>query len=250
MFSRNASSSRAIPVAKLLDQVRNSPAAPVYWGKNQTGMQAREELEGAELQGAKDVWLEAAQSASVFAEKMMNLGVHKQVANRLLEPFTYINVVVTATEWDNWYELRDHEDAQPEIRDLAMTMRRAINDATPRLLTQRHLKDPRDWHLPYVTMEEREHYEVSDLLAMSAARCARVSYLTHNKENPKIEDDLALYKRLVESKPLHASPLEHQACVSRSDHRSQNFMGGWIQHRFLLETAGSIEELRKYVASE
>jgi thymidylate synthase ThyX len=87
-------------------------------------------------------------------------------------------------------------------------------------------------------------------LAMSAARCARVSYLTHNKENPLLEEDDTLYRRLVESKPLHASPLEHQACVLNVDMSSKNLRGGWMQHRTMLEAAGSIEDFHTYLVSE
>lgn len=249
MFSRNASSSRAIPTSKLLAQVRNDPAFFVWVGENQPGMQAKAEVDLGTKHQFYEEWKELAGICAAYAERWANeYNVHKQSANRVLEPFTYISVVVTATEWDNWNELRDHEDAQPEIQDLAQTMKIAYSQSKARHLVQRNVKDPRDWHLPYVTMEERKYGLVHNLLAESAARCARSSYLTHNKENPKLEDDIALYERLVKSVPLHASPLEHQACVSKIDHRSQNLLGGWIQHRFMLEKCGSLDNLRMHLA--
>jgi thymidylate synthase ThyX len=212
-------------------------------------MQASAELTGDMLAVAKVEWLEAAKSACNHAEALMDMGIHKQVGNRLLEPFIRVDTVITGTEWGNFYELRDHDDAQPEIRDLAKTMRMAYSVSKPRHLQDRSLKDPRGWHLPFVTMEERKDGLAADLIAMSAARCARTSYQNHNKENPTLKEDDGLYRRLVESRPLHASPLEHQAVASSSNVRHSNFLGGWIPHRNLLEHAGSIDELRRIMMS-
>lgn len=242
VFSRNASSSRAIPVAKMIEQVLTEPAMPVYWGKNQTGMSAREELTGEELRLAKWTWLQARDEAVSKVELLMQAGVHKQLANRLLEPWQFISVIVTATEWDNWFELRDHADAQPEIQDLARTMKAVMAASEPRLV--RH----GDWHLPYVTQAEREAHPVDLLVKLSAARCARVSYLLHDGTAPSVEKDLELFDRLVGSRPLHASPVEHQATPD-SEHRCEKWGGvfdwdnphlhgnfvGWIQHRKQLE---------------
>ena len=126
VFSRNASSSRAIPVAKMIEQVRQDPAMPIHWGANQSGMQAHKELQGEDRRKAMEQWFTAAEMASDIAEEMTKIGLHKQVANRILEPFQYISVVLTATDFDNWFELRDHEDAQPEIRELAREMNIAL----------------------------------------------------------------------------------------------------------------------------
>lgn len=246
VFSRNAGSSRAIPAKKLIEQVRTAPAFFATVGANQPGMQAGAAISEELLQKFHTEWVQLSNICADYVERWSDeYGIHKQHVNRCLEAFLYISVVVTATEWNNFFELRDHEDAQPEIRDLAMTMKHAYSKSTPRHVVERNNTDPRAWHLPYVLMEERRSHPVIHLLAMSAARCGRVSYLTHNKENPKLEEDNVLYHRLVESKPLHASPLEHQAVVSRVNHRSQNLLGGWIQHRFMLETAGSIEKLQR-----
>lgn len=225
VFSRNASSSRAIPVAKMLEQVRNDPAMPVHWGKNQAGMQADEALVTPELTYAIDAWHEAANKAADIAEHMSTIGLHKQVANRILEPFQFINVVVTATEWDNFFELRTHRDAQPEFQVLAHEMKRVMDTSVP---TVRHIGE---WHLPYVQVDERRMYPVDIQIQMSAARCARVSYLKHDNSKPNVEDDIALYNRLVTSKPSHASPIEHQATpFSKASYASNNFWG-WEQYR-------------------
>jgi hypothetical protein len=257
VFSRNASSSRAIPVAKMIEQVRTNPAMPVHWGANQPGMQAHAEL--ADPTEAMRQWRLAANQAADRAQMMNDLGLHKQVANRVLEPFQWISVIVTATEWTNFFELRDHEDAQPEIRHLAKLMKTAMDASTPALLV------PYEWHLPYVDASTFE--EIADFLSgpygirdwtneegtrlarkVSAARCARVSYLTHDGKAPSIEADLALYERLMGSVPLHASPVEHQARPDAIAYYEDDIglwfepelhgnFKGWMQNRKLLEVA-------------
>ena len=243
VFSRNASSSRAIPVAKMIAQVRNDPAMPIHWGANQSGMQAKAQLVGENRKIAQEQWQLAAYMSAEIAEKMASIGLHKQVANRILEPFQYISVVLTATEYDNWFELRHHEDAQPEIYALAEAMLNAYKDSEPRLL------QPGEWHLPYITDEERELHPTDLLLQVSAARCCRVSYLRHDGQAPNIEKDLALCEQLVGARPLHASPFEHQATPDsehnwfmqffkgqyQNPHQHGNF-NGWVQHRKLIES--------------
>jgi len=230
VFSRNASSSRAIPVAKMIEQVRTNPARPIHWGKNQPGMQAKEELSKADREAAQWQWERAAQSAAFFAEQMEATGTHKQVVNRILEPFQIMHVIVTATEWDNFFALRAHPDAQPEINALAVEMARLMHVCTPKLCFAE------EWHLPYVTPEERDLYNVEILKKLSAARCARVSYLTHDGKTPDVQKDVDLYDRLVGSKPIHASPVEHQATpMPNADTYSGNFKG-WFQHRKEVES--------------
>jgi thymidylate synthase ThyX len=236
VFSRNASSSRAIPVAKMIEKVRSNPAMPIHWGKNQPGMQANEQLIGEELVRAKALWMRSAGFAADVAESMNAAGVHKQVANRILEPFLHISVIVTATEWDNFFELRDHPDAQPEIRELAIQMKQAI-DGYELTLRPRLREHASGWHLPYVTANERQWYAYDPLFLaqLSAARCARVSYLTHEDKVPSVGEDQKLYVRLVGGRPLHASPIEHQAYpLPLADQRSKNF-AGWRQHREIVE---------------
>ena len=238
VFSRNFSSSRAIPTKKLLEQVRNEPAMPVHWGANQPGMQAERELEGDELKNAKFAWTRAAESAALMAETMSDLGAHKQIVNRIIEPYLWANGIVTSTEWDNWFELRAHPDAQPEIHELALRMQDAMAASTPRKLQYG------EWHLPYITEEEMNDpfYEIeanklSNMLAkISAARCCRVSYLKHDGSKANKDEDLALFMRLAGAEPLHASPLEHQATPStyNEKHLWGNFFG-WTQYRKVWE---------------
>lgn len=236
VFSRNASSSRAIPVSKVIEQVRKAPAMPLHWGKNQPGMQAHAELTGGERFNVQAQWLLAANQAADVAQMMDDQGAHKQVVNRILEPFQWMAVIVTATDWANFFELRDHADAQPEIRHLAQLMKDAMGQSIP-FQRYRNRQDANNWHLPYVTESERLQWRSDPqfLAQLSAARCARVSYLTHDGQEPSVEKDLELYRRLVGSRPLHASPIEHQAYpLPLADQRSRNF-AGWRQHREIVE---------------
>ena len=248
MFSRNAASSRAIPVSKMIEQVWNDPAKPVHWGKNQAGMQASEELVGVPLCLVKGYWEDAAHYAASFARQMSQEGAHKQVVNRILEPFQVMKTVVTATEWENFYWLRNHEDAQPEIKRLAEVMLEAASKSKANPL------DPEDWHVPYYKdgfwMQGMED-SLEDALAISASCCAQVSY---RLLDDSIEKARMVYKRLVESSPVHASPFEHQASpmqydsfcdlengwedgVTHMDHGGNMWSGNfqsWIQHRQLI----------------
>lgn len=211
MFSRNASSSRAIPVEKLLDQVRNNPAMPIHWGKNKPGMQANEEIEN---QDSKYTWIHASRMASRYAKSMSKLGLHKQVVNRILEPYQFMHTVVTATEWDNFFKLRAHKDAQPEIQELALCMKEAMASCDFTKL------EPGDWHLPYI-LEEEYYYPTDMLQKASVARCARVSYLNHDKTNSDIEKDLRLAEKLLEAG--HMSPCEHQATPMHDPTSAQHY---------------------------
>ncbi len=236
VFSRNFSSSRAIPTAKLIEQVRLHPAMPVHWGKNQPGMQADVELEGQELESAKSKWKLAAERAADVAEEMAALGMHKQVTNRPLDPYLYVTGIVTSTEWDNFFELRAHPDAQPEIHELAVKMREARASSTPKVL---HLGQ---WHLPYVSEAERNDQffkipaNVFMLQKISAARCCRVSYLKHDGSLPNIDDDLALFQRLAGAVPQHLSPTEHQATPNyTASHSLEGNFRGWNQFRHVIQ---------------
>ena len=189
-------------------------------------------LTGKDLEQVKDEWLYAMSHAINSALVLQEHGLHKQIANRILEPWSHINVLVTATEWDNFFELRCHPAAQPEMRVLAEAIRSAMDLSQPRFL------EPGQWHLPYV-----EDDGTSDAIKVSVARCARVSYLTHDGRETTLEEDLELYERLVGSQPIHASPADHQATPDE-DHlfwgyhnpgQWRNFRG-WRQYRALIES--------------
>jgi thymidylate synthase ThyX len=210
IFSRNASSSRAIPIERMLEQIRDDPAMPVEWGRNQKGMQAKELLSADEANAAKAIWLASAFSAYKRAKLLANAGAHKQIVNRIVEPFAHIRVVVTATDFDNFFALRCHPDAQPEMRTLAVAMREAMGKSIPYPL------DHHEWHLPYIQPGDfpgrlGSAVDWNELLKVSVARCARTSYLTHDGRPTTVQEDVWLYDRLLASRPLHASPAEHQA---------------------------------------
>lgn len=230
-FSRNASSSRAIPVRRMLAQVWSDPATPIHWGANQPGMQADEELPAFRKAVARFLWKVAGRAMCVPVWLMSALGLHKQVANRLLEPWQYIHVVVTATEWDNFFALRCHHMAQPEIKALADAIKMAQAWSTPWELRAG------EWHLPYVNAIERDRLSTEDAIKVSAARCCRVSYVNHGGLVSTEIEDFRLYDRLMGAEPAHMSPVEHQAEAIIQPWWYANFCG-WRSHRHHVETAG------------
>ena len=204
VFSRNSASSRAIPVEKQLQRIMDDPFIPVWWGRNQSGMQADHELGGYDLEQARAEWLVARDSAVNHVQRLLELGLHKQITNRLLEPFMWHTVIVTATEWSNFFALRANPMAQPEIRVIAEMMRDVYGESEPVLVKGG------EWHLPLIQPEERDGvFEFSEeARKISAARCARVSYLTHDGSRD-LDADLKLYDRLADAG--HMSPFEHVA---------------------------------------
>ena len=247
IFSRNAGSSRARPSKAIIEQVAHDPWGPLHWGANESGMQASTELTFEQIAKAKDEWYKAASSAALNATNLLNLGLHKQIVNRVLEPFTYIDVVVTATDYANWFALRLDKDAQPEIQQLAQAMKDAMDASEPVLL------NPGEWHLPYITTndyaEAQNHvsYVISkdrpetllDLLKkISAARCARTSYKAFDGKVASIDDDLSLFDKLMSGEIKHSSPTEHQATpdkrICEVHYQNEKLWGnftGWIQFR-------------------
>lgn len=228
VFSRNASSSRAIPIEKMIRDVIEDPAMPVAWGSNKPGMQAGDELSGHDLQDCKAEWIRARDAAVASAKEIARLGAHKQIVNRLLEPFAHITVICTATEWNNFFALRCHPDADPTMRALAEAMRDAMASSLPTELSD-------EWHLPYIKSLDHDLLDSwEDAAKVSAARCARVSYLNHDGTKPDIEKDMALAEGLASSK--HMSPFEHQACVTGDEGTAYwgNF-SGWDQYRKMIE---------------
>lgn len=253
LFSRNAMSSRAVPINKMIEQVRNNPATPVHWGKNQAGMQADEVLVEESLDNAKRQWKQSAIYAASQAEIMSSIGSHKQIVNRLLEPFQMMKTVLTATEFDNFFWLRCDPDAQPEIQELAKCMFDAMRQSQPEVL------ESEQWHTPYVehifkggkfesyclTDEEDNVIKLlteEEAKAISASCCAQVSYRTLNNTYEKAMD---IYSKLASGRKVHASPFEHVAKpmgdspshedgVTHKDDVGNYWSGnfkGWIQLR-------------------
>jgi len=258
MLSKNSASSRAIPVKKMLEMIRNDPAMPVYWGKNQPGMQAAEELSEFDKLRAKDAWKYAAMWAAIYSERLVDLDVHKQISNRICEPFQRMKTVVTGTEWNNFFKLRDHPAAQPEFRELAQCMLQAMKQSRPDMLL------PGEWHLPYVNIVRtptelqywvgNEQLRLETALMVSTSCCAQVSY---RNLDDSIEKAKAIFDRLnlrgENGEPAHSSPAEHQATpmkfddirnnhvwdtgVTHTDRYGDMWSGNfksWIQHRQIL----------------
>ena len=230
VFSRNAGSSRAISVARRLASVTANPVMPIEWGLEQKGMSASVELDVDAQIAAADVWCAASLSACAAASQLAELGVHKQVVNRLLEPFSWVTVVVSSTLWENFFALRCHAAAQPEMQVLAAKMRTAIEDSVP---VQRAYCE---YHLPSILDSERTGgMSMEDLLLTAAGRLARVSYEVADN-TARISEDQTLAKRLMASG--HWSPFEHLACaVPDTRHQEQpssdcrNYVHGWAQYR-------------------
>lgn len=237
VFSRNASSSRAIPVKRMIEQVRNNPVVPPKIFMNQKGMVGETEADPFTTTAFHVLWEEAAENACKTAEMMERLGIHKQHVNRILEPFQFIKVIVTATDWCNFFALRLAPDAQPEIRELANAIYDEMNRYHNKAVGVLELdKEHTVVSLPYVTDEDvkeigKEEYHT--LMKISAARCARVSYNNHDGSKPDIEKDLKLYGHLYDSK--HMSPMEH-ACIRDEDYHKNANLNGWKSLRYLIET--------------
>lgn len=209
-LSKNSSSSRAVPVEKLIQDILDDPADPIWWGKNQKGMQAYEELAGDEFKKALATWEESKQAAIKFARTLAELGAHKQLVNRLLEPFSHITVLVSATEWTNFMELRDHHEAEPHIHMLAQEIQKEL--AKPAMQTLR----PGEWHTPWITEEELGKLTTSEMIRLSTARNASTSYKTVEGFDMTMDVADRIFNQLILSTPMHASPSEHVAMVDEA----------------------------------
>jgi hypothetical protein len=258
-LSRNASSSRAMPVEKLIKDVLDDPAIPLFWGKNQKGMQAGEECsnrvrtwdfggkEGSswDREGA---WLFARDNAIRMARAFSEAGYAKQIVNRLLEPFSHITVLCSATQWSNFFALRRHEAAEPHIHMLADAMWDAMQASTPQLL------DVGEWHLPFVNVTDEEGEPkvlrgnspaLTNAIKLSVARCASTSYRTVDGFEMTFLRAVELHDKLVSQAPLHASPCEHQATPNKPrpfqgkavwlGDQGGNLGPYWIQYRKTLK---------------
>ena len=213
-ISKNSSSSRAIPVSKMLEHTKNINLKPVYFGSKKSGMQAGDELDGNDLINAKLFWEAALFDAITWATELDELGVAKEVCNRLVEPFQLVKVVCTATDWDNFFNLRLHPDADPNICMLAYKMYQAMQESKPVELKVG------EWHLPFVNVgwngkgemcyadEDFNFVELEQAIKLSAASCASVSYRT---EGMTLEKADKIFDMLIKAEVMHSSPLEHCA---------------------------------------
>lgn len=209
VFSRNSASSRAIPVHKRMEELVNSPAFSVNLPGEKPGMQGGEELEDDDRADARLLLYQLHEYSTTKIQEYLvakegKTRLHKSVLARYLEPWAWHRVIVTSSDWDGFWGQRVSELAQPEIHMAAKAMMDAFFDSDPEEVS------PGNWHLPYVTAEEKDEFEAMDQIKLSTARCARVSYLTHDGVHDP-EKDIGLWERLTTATPPHASPLEHPA---------------------------------------
>lgn len=234
MISKNSASSRGIPVAKRIEQVVTNPAMPVEWGKNQKGMVAFNTVDPKTEEEASRLWLEAAQKAVEYAHALNKLNIHKQLVNRILEPFVWQTSVFTGNrQWfEHIFNQRIHPDAQPEFRELAKKMKEALDNSVP--IRQK-------FHIPYILPQEKESLDLMTQAMVSVARCARVSYTPFNEEIADINKDLELYQRLKNADPPHLSPFEHIAVAA---HTTANFFNlcSFISFRWMIEHSKNPEK--------
>jgi len=240
VFSRNSASSRAIPLEKQLKMVKENPAYPLEWRGEQSGMQSGSALQNEALIDAEDFWEKSCSNAlttvelylQAYPDDIKHLRLHKSWVNRVLEPYMWHTVCVTSTEWDNFFKQRCSPLAQPEIRAVAEKMRAALESNIPQKVVYGR------YHLPYLSEDERAYCTEKglDARAISAARCARVSYLTQEGVRD-LDKDFALYDRLRNpgDGPPHWSPLEHVATpvLFPGEELGGNFTG-WDQLRHII----------------
>ena len=238
-IEKNTSSSRAIPVSKMLDHILEQNLKPIYFGSKKSGMQAGNELESISLEVAKGLWEDSLEKAVFYANQLDALGVAKEVTNRITEPYQLIKAVWSATDWDNWFNLRLEKDADPNICMLAFKMHEAMSKSDPILLKKG------DYHLPYVeswtekdtgkkvysyvdNYGEYVWMNLEQAIKYSVASCAQVSY---RSEGMTLEKAEKIWNMLVKSEVVHASPLTHVATpiskeieIENSDYQTIGFI--------------------------
>lgn len=231
---------------KLLQEAIDNPSLPLYWGKNQPGMQATVEMTPEEAEVAKRIWFDARDAAVEHAQRLVDIGAHKQIANRLLEPFTHITVLVSSTQWSNFLALRDHHMAEPHIAILAREISKCLDNDPIQSL------EYGQWHLPFIMeadkVDARYWVEANRpargeghgsgmawhdagvpwfkemnrrLLKLSVSRCASTSYKTVDGFDMTMEKAVEVHDKLVGSAPLHASPTEH-TCFADAYYENHN----------------------------
>jgi len=243
MFSRNASSSRAVPVKKMIESIRNNTFCPFEFQKAHKGMQGTEYFIEQDKEECKQLWLESAEFALQQAEKMEKKEISKQIINRILEPYQYYQVIMTSGKegLENFFDLRDHEAAEIHIQELARKMKEVYNQSKPKQL------QAGEWHIPFgdnIIMSILDQHEIAykfpniksinDLkIQIATARCARVSYTVVGEEGkePNYDNDIKLHDRLLESG--HFSPFEH--CAKAMSNDEYNFYSDWKYNNEKLE---------------
>jgi len=240
----------------MIKNIKANPVIPTYWGKAQSGMQASQELRGLRLWLIKRLWRLGGRLNLFGSRLLASLGLHKQLANRNTEYFSYIKTIVTTTDVDNFFTLRIHPDAQPELCELASKMNMEMHVSVPELLAAG------EWHTPYVTHYRDEkgvlkyetnycNLDANTAKKVSVSCCAQVSY---RKNDNSAEKAVKIFDKLISSEVFHASPFEHVATpapimlphtenkfsigITGYDNKrhpiSGNFVG-WLQYRHTID---------------
>lgn len=238
-LSKNSASSRAIPFEKMLEMTKNNPFIPIKFQKDHKGMQGTEYYEGMEHRQCVEDWL-AARDLAIIGATNFHFPVTKQIRNRILEPYMWHKVIVTGSEWENFFALRAHQDAEIHIADLAEKMLQTYNASMPVRLKAG------EWHIPFgdkidearldrefqnykidwtkISWSDNEERISAFKRKIAIARCARISYLNFEGKDD-YEADIKLCDRLFGSVPRHLSPTEHVAQAMPVDYVSGNFRG-------------------------
>lgn len=260
MISKNSASSRAIPFKKMLEMVQENPFIPLGFQADHKGMQGTVYLEGEELENARTNWLLSRDAAVIHATRLNDMGVTKQLCNRLLEPFLYHTVIATGTDWENFFALRAHPAAEIHIADLAHKMLGVYNNSEPNRMMIG------DYHIPFgdkiddervrdIVIEQNRDVGVIDgytqerqvKTKIATARCARVSYMNFEGKDD-YEADIKLHDDLASMG--HWSPFEHCARYKGTQEFYGNFKGFMQYRKTFLGENQTDYRVKKYQSHE
>lgn len=237
--SRNAASSRAIPIHKRISMVELNPFIPIEWGLDKPGMQASTVADPETAAKAEAIWLQARTNAVASAREMIELGIHKQIGNRLLEPFAFVQVLATAVEtgWSNFFSLRADFNADPGIRDMAYKGLEAYNASIPQVLK------PGQWHVPFGE-NMPEGLTEAERMKVLVARAARLSFnnfdgTVNTQKDFELHDGLtqnghwSAFEHVAQVPDFEQEPLSQVSFAAQEHyvHTHQGNLPGWVQLR-------------------
>lgn len=283
LLAMSAASARAIPFKKLLKSIREDPFIPKVWQMKHPGMQGKEYIKDQKTLNKLELqYLTALDAAATEAEKLEAMGITKQIPNRIIEPFMQAKVVLTGTEWDNWFKLRGPQYQTPvQGNDFFFNTKKEVLDCHSNPINQQlleemdeygwleiakgaaephfrffveemaeayqfHIPKSQDQHIPYL-IEHDELDEITKKKMYSASRIARTSYLTIDGDSKTdIEANLDLAKDLLRDK--HSVPFEHQMRVMREDEYfsfSRTYLTKEVTHKIEEETGTGQSDILK-----
>lgn len=235
VFSSNSASSRAIPIEKMISLIQDNPVIPM-WTLNRKGMSGDALIDEDKIELANRIWLQTLDKVINSVNCLSGLGIHKQDANRLLEPFQHIKTILTGTDFSNFFFLRISPEAQPEIKTLATSMQYNMNESTPHLLKNDEV------HCPYFI--DAVNKKDMDKILTSVALCAQVSYRKENTDEATVN---RIVNRLINSDRIHASPFEHICIANTLGFPQKGNLNGFVQLRHKIEEVKpKIDEWSKF----